>query len=870
MNQSFSFGSEGVPEDQESIREELANNLRDLREIPGCPIGEDADLVRMSLPATYTAMPNPFLAEWLKASPSADSTEYQDPGPFTSDVTEGKGHLLYKAHSFHTKVPHQAIMRFLLHYTKPGDVVLDGFCGSGMTGIAAQACGNPEPKFQRTVSTEMSSPVWGARRAVLQDLSPAATFIAAGLNQPVDGKAFDKASKDLLDAFDVEHGWMYETRHSDASVARIDYTVWSEVFTCPHCGNEVVFYDVAFIEDTGRVRDEFHCSSCGAELTKDGLERRKVSTRTLAGDVANRIEFRPVRIHYRLGGQKYAKLPDDEDLKVLRRIAGLKPSWFPRDPLPLDDMAHGSRLGPKGFTHIHHLWSDRAVASLSALWGMCNEEKNPRLRAALLFWVEQALWGLSWMNRYKVIQFGRPGGSLVNQYMTGVYYVPSLSAECSVRYNLEGSQPTRGKRQSLVKTWTSSPARSGQVMISTGSSERIDLPDESVDYVFVDPPFGSNIPYADLDLVIESWHRVFTSVSREAILDKSRGKGMVEYQAIMERCFKEFYRVLKPGRWMTVEFSNSSNEVWLTIQEALARAGFVVADTRVFDKSHHSYRQVTARNAVKQDLIISGYRPAEDLEDRFSVTAGSEEGAWEFIREHLRHLERFDGTGQTLRVVRERQADRLYDRMVGFHVHHGVMVPLTAAEFYGGLDVRFPVRDEMYFLPEQVEAYERTRMSVKELIQTELFITSEASAILWLRQQLKRKPQTFAQVQPPFFDELQAGPPEWENLPDLKQILDENFLQDEKGRWYVPDPRKASDLEKVRAKSLLKEFNRYVESKGKLERFRSEAVRAGFRDAWSQRDFHMIISVGNRLPVDAFAEDQSLQHYYNNAKQQAR
>ena len=50
--------------------------------------------------------------------------------------------------------------------------------------------------------------------------------------------------------------------------ADIDYTIWSEVFTCPHCGGEVVFYDAAFNPDTGRVREEFCCPACGAQLTK--------------------------------------------------------------------------------------------------------------------------------------------------------------------------------------------------------------------------------------------------------------------------------------------------------------------------------------------------------------------------------------------------------------------------------------------------------------------------------------------------------------------------------------------------------------------------------------------------------------------------
>jgi hypothetical protein len=235
--------------------DELANRLPELRTLPGFPNASDEAVLAMSLPPAYTACPNPFLKDWLKdPMPAMDGEKpYADPGPFTTDVSVGKGNLFYKAHSFPTKVPHPAIMRFILHYTRPGDLVLDGFCGTGMTGLAAQACGEPDSQVRREIEVEMGEVQWGARRAVLQDLSPSATFIAAGLNVPIDVRAFDRRSREILDEFEARWGWMNQTVHRDGRPARIDYTVWSEVFTCPSCGNEVVFYHDAFDKETGGV-----------------------------------------------------------------------------------------------------------------------------------------------------------------------------------------------------------------------------------------------------------------------------------------------------------------------------------------------------------------------------------------------------------------------------------------------------------------------------------------------------------------------------------------------------------------------------------------------------------------------------------------
>ena len=173
--------------------------------------------------------------------------------------------------------------------------------------------------------------------------------------------------------------------------------------------------------------------------------------------------------------------------------------------------------------------------------------------------------------------------------------------------------------------------------------------------MFVDPPFGQNIPYADLALLVESWHGVTTSVPEEAVVDSFKDKSIDTYGELMTACFTEFYRVLKPGRWMTVEFSNSSNEVWTVIQQALAAAGFVVADTRVLDKEQGSYRQVTATTAVKRDLIISCYKPAEHMTQTVVAAAGGADGVWAFVREHLRHLPTTDGRRGKAQVVREQQ-----------------------------------------------------------------------------------------------------------------------------------------------------------------------------------------------------------------------
>ena len=134
-------------------------HLEKVRDIEGFPIGKDEDIIALSHPPYYTACPNPFINDFIKehGKPYDEETDDYKREPFAADVSEGKNDPIYNAHSYHTKVPHKAIMRYILHYTEPGDIVFDGFCGTGMTGVAAQMCGNPnaDKEFKFTIEKEM-------------------------------------------------------------------------------------------------------------------------------------------------------------------------------------------------------------------------------------------------------------------------------------------------------------------------------------------------------------------------------------------------------------------------------------------------------------------------------------------------------------------------------------------------------------------------------------------------------------------------------------------------------------------------------------------------------------------------------------------
>jgi len=351
----------------------LAEKLKDpeFRKIEGFPIGEDEDILAVSDPPYYTACPNPWLADFVKfyGRPYNPKEKYRRE-PFAADVSEGKNHPIYNAHSYHTKVPHRAIMHYILHYTDPGDVVFDGFAGTGMTAVAARLCADPREvqtlgyriRDDGTLLNEQGQPFskLGARYAAISDLSAIATFVSSGYALPVNIGLFEEETKRVIGKIQTDLGWMFETTHIDGrTMGTINYTVFSDIFICPECGAEIVFWDQAVDHEKAEMRNQMACSACSTLVSKRNAERAwKTEYDPAIETTVKQIKQVPVLMDYHVGNKRFTKRPEKDDIAVLRKISELKEShWFPSNRMPVGDE---SRRNDKiGITHTHHFYEKR-------------------------------------------------------------------------------------------------------------------------------------------------------------------------------------------------------------------------------------------------------------------------------------------------------------------------------------------------------------------------------------------------------------------------------------------------------------------------------------------------------------------------------
>ncbi len=446
------------------------------------------------------------------------------------------------------------------------------------------------------------------------------------------------------------------------------YTVYSQVFQCPRCFEKVALFDCIKAEGKtaeGKAKKVNVCPRCykkGFEEVIRSQSQKFGAIPVLVGYLClEKCEPSHCERQHNDPDPKKREYFERYDLGKLHEIANKPiPYWYPQG-YNMQGFSRYQRdaLYYYGVKEVADLFTKRNLWALAAIRSKIMP-LDGEIKHVFLFSFSGILLGMSRMNRY------RPDVSYPTNVMNGIYYIPQIMEETPPW------QHFANKCQRVFKAYKAlaMDIQEHHICISTeNATELSSIPTASIDYIFTDPPCADKVQYGELNFVWEAWLGFDTNWhDDEIIVNEVRGKNEADWTATMRQAMAECYRVLKPGRWLSLCYHDTSEGTWSLVQDIMAEAGFITdtSESALFiDTGQKSYNQLTADKVTKRDLVINFRKPK--LHELAAVVISGDEDETTFaekvhviIRDYL-----MAHPGAT--------KDRIYDEVVSRMVRSGQM-----------------------------------------------------------------------------------------------------------------------------------------------------------------------------------------------------
>lgn len=579
---------------------------------------------------------------------------------------------LFSAFSYPTKISPESIAVFIASHTKPGDTVLDVFAGSGTTGFAAMLCADPPPAVVN-LARQLKAPVqWGPRNAILYELSTIGAFIAQTMTAPPDEQLFLSEANALIARCEARLSDLYAASGPQGEPGVIRHAIWTEIIECPNCGVSQTFWDAAVRFGPLRIEDTFVCPTCHKTYVLSGVSRLEEEFKDPLLQTHIRRRRRELAMIYGSSNNKnWKRRATAEDRANADRANDLDiPDCAPLVSIPWGDLYRSGYH--TGITHAHHFYTNRNWLAIASVWDEIDNAPRAVRNALRLLTLSYNATHATLMTRVVVKQV--EGDFVLTGAQSGVLYVSSLPVEKNLFVGLKRKAKTLGRAFSVLRNKQSS------IRVVNASSRHLDLPDNSVDYVFTDPPFGGFIPYSEINFLNEIWLGRITKRRDEIIVSDIQAKTVKTYGSLMSDVFVEIARVLNKDGKATIVFHSGKADVWRTLQTAHLGAGLQVALSSVLDKIQGSFKQVNSMVSVKGDplLLLTKVNPAGRVKSKNKSVES-------IISELV-------DTAVKAQDIKERTPERLYSRFVARCMENKIKISIDASGFYSMARERLRLR----------------------------------------------------------------------------------------------------------------------------------------------------------------------------------
>lgn len=515
--------------------------------------------------------------------------------PIQYSVKAKKHSAPYQMHKYYARRPYNVFRNLIEHYSKPGDLILDCFCGGGVTLLEGL-----------TVD----------RKIIAVDLNPLATFITKMQIQQIDIDSLEEYFSEFRKICENEYSKYYFQKTPDGE-QEVDWVEYIYEVECPKCESSIL------LSEENKVRNGYYTcnnSKCESNLTQKGLKRtdcRPISTA-------------PSRLSYTLENDtKLHNLSQNEKIIIsqakydytihadLQEIDIEVPSNW--------DRWHEDCLPQKGVHRFPDFFTEKNYFINVMIFNKILAMDKSEFRDLLYFAFSSSLRYTNKMSR--VVQDWEGGNpTCMDKH---AYWLPNIFVETNILHYLKKRMGSVVKGMKYIQETIPSNKKEansfeeiiedGDYMILNQSSSRLSIPSESISAVITDPPYGSNVQYGELSAFWNVWLMQylgldnFQYLDEEAIsnrkLKKIEGKNSQHYEDMLFSIFSEANRVLKPNGYLVFTFNNKDIDIWVRMLRAVVKSGFILPrDGLIYQKYIKGYENTAhlrSEGNIQGDYIYS-------------------------------------------------------------------------------------------------------------------------------------------------------------------------------------------------------------------------------------------------------------------------
>lgn len=502
----------------------------------------------------------------------------------------------YNTFPYPTKISPEAIAVYIACMTKPGNMVLDTFGGSGSTAIAALLCEHPTERMREIASELGVNPTWGSRNSTIYEIGTYASFATRTLTSRLSSNEIRRAIDDFVVRAEKEVGILYEVEDCNGKKGTLRHVIWSEVLRCPKCKKEISYFEYGTRRKPVQFLKEISCPHC---KNRSSVEKYLPVTIEVYDKLLKKNIFakkrEPAWIYGVTDGENWDRAATDKDKKIILDYS--EKDYSPNDNPKEIEWGELHRAGYHyGITHLHHFYTRRNYDVMYRLWEMTSEYSAPIQDALKLLLLSYNATHCTLMTR--VVAKKNAKDFVLTGAQSGVLYISKLPVEKNIILGL-----TR-KAKPFIEAFRMLEKCNGAVYVNNNSSEKMNLSDESIDFVFTDPPFGDFIPYAEVNQINELWLRETTNRDKEIIISQSQNKTVDKYQEMLTSVFLEIKRVIKESGYVAVVFHAAKAKVWEAFEAAIYDSGLSVYMTNILDKKQASFKQIVSEDSVQGDPLV--------------------------------------------------------------------------------------------------------------------------------------------------------------------------------------------------------------------------------------------------------------------------